>query len=202
MPLPGENAMNWKKLSKEKKKQLVLVVIISAGVLGGLGFGLIRFQKQHLQALAAKRVAVNQKLKQMQESVKRADKVEAELAGLKQKLALQEEDMASGDLYAWMINTLRTFKLGYKVEIPQFSPTAAQGDMNLMPGFPYKQASVVVAGTAHFHDLGKFLADFENQYPHIRVVNLRVDASPAAQTGVNPEMVNFTMEVVSLVKPS
>ena len=38
-------------------------------------------------------------------------------------------------------------------------------DVNLLPNFPYKQATLTVAGTAHFHDLGRFLADFENQIP-------------------------------------
>jgi Tfp pilus assembly protein PilO len=194
--------MNWKKLSKQKKNQLVLIVVLAVAVLNGLGFGLIQFQYGRLKKLAADRAVAEQKLTQMRNAVKVAEKLEAELAESNKTLAGLEEDMASGDLYAWMINTVRAFKLGYHVEIPQFSPISSQGEMNLLPNFPYKQASVTVAGTSHFHDLGKFLADFENQFPHIRVVNLRVDANPTANaaSNENQETVGFTMEIVALVK--
>jgi Tfp pilus assembly protein PilO len=195
--------MNWKKLSKEKKGQLIVVVLLSVAVLNGLGFGLIRYQKNRLKVLAANRVVADQKLEQMRNAVKESEKLEAELAQSNKTLTALEEDMASGDLYAWMINTIRAFRLGYHVEIPQFSPVTSQGDMNLIPNFPYKQASVTVAGTSHFHDFGKFLADFENQFPHIRIVNLRVDANPTANSAnENQETVGFTMEIVALVKPS
>ena len=194
--------MNWKKLSKEKKKHLILVIVLAVGVLNVLGFGLIQFQYGRLKSLANQQVVAGKKLAQMREAVKEAEKLEAELSDSKKTLAALEEDMASGDLYAWMINTIRAFKLGYKVEIPQFSPISSQSDMSLLPNFPYKQASITVAGTSHFHDFGKFLSDFENQFPHVRVLNLRVEANPSASAGENQEMVSFTMEIVALVKPS
>ena len=55
--------------------------------------------------------------------MKNADRIEADLAETKKNLEAIEDDMASGDLNAWVINTLRTFKAGYKVEMPQFSAT-------------------------------------------------------------------------------
>ena len=113
-----------------------------------------------------------------------------------------ESDLATGDLYAWVINTLRAFKLRYKVDVPQFSPIGPVVDMTLLPDFPYKQATLTIAGTAHFHAFGHFLADFENEFPHIRVVNLRLDANPSLAGGQEQELVSFTMEIVTLVKPT
>ena len=98
-----------------------------------------------------------------------------------------------------MINSLRQFKAPYKVEIPQFSQLGPPVDVNLLPNFPYKQATLTVAGTAHFHDLGHFLADFENQFPHVRLVNLSLDAN-AASPAVEPETLSFKMDIVTLVK--
>jgi len=43
--------MNFKKLSKEKKNQLVLVGLVTLVLLVGLGYGLIRFQLAYVQAL-------------------------------------------------------------------------------------------------------------------------------------------------------
>ena len=193
--------MNWKKLSKEKKQQLLLVIVLAVGVLSGLGFGLIKYQYGRLQMYAEKRALAGTKLEQMRKAVKEVEVIENQLKASQVTLVALEEDLASGDLYAWMINTLRAFKLGYKVEIPQFSPISSQGDVNILPNFPYKQASVTVAGTSHFHDFGRFLADFENQFPHIRIVNLRMDANPANNAAnENQETISFTMEIVALVK--
>ena len=111
-----------------------------------------------------------------------------------------EEDLASGDLYAWLFSTIRNFKVAYKVDLPQFGSVSSPTEMTLLPSFPYKQASLTVAGTAHFHDFGKFLSDFENQFPHMRVTNLRLDAIPGGGAHEDAENVSFTMEIVTLVK--
>jgi len=109
--------------------------------------------------------------------------------------------VASGDLYFWAINTLRRFRAAYKVELPQFSPISATTDMNLIPNFPYKQATLSVAGTAHYHDLGRFVADFENQFPHIRILNLTLDVN-SNPTVDEKEMLTFKMDIAALVKPN
>jgi len=193
--------MNFKKLPKEKRNTLILVIIITVAVLNGLGFGLIKFQFGKLSALRASRAKAQQKLQEMRDTVKGADKIEADLADQKKVLDGIEDDMASGDLNAWIINTLRTFKAGYKVDMPQYSPVSAVSDVPLIPYFPYKQATITVAGTAHFHDFGKFLSDFENQHPHIRILNLTLDSSGTASSE-DQEKLNFKMEVSTLVKPN
>ena len=75
----------------------------------------------------------------------------------------------------------------------------ATADGILLPNFPYKQATLSLAGTAHFHDFGHFLADLENQFPHIRVLNLSLELnqSPAAE---DQETVSFKLDLVTLVK--
>ena len=58
---------------------------------------------------------------------------------------------------------------------------------------------MTIAGTGHFHDLGRFIADFENQNPHVRLLNLTLDfkgASPLA----GEEELSFKMDIVTLVK--
>jgi hypothetical protein len=107
--------------------------------------------------------------------------------------------MATGDLYAWTINTLRQFKLSYKVEIPQFSQIDGPKDMNMLAGFPYKQANMTISGTALYHDFGKFVSDFENQYPYMRVLNLSLEPISAI-VGADHEKLAFKMEIAALVK--
>jgi hypothetical protein len=192
--------MNFSKLSKEKRNQLILVVLVTGGTLGLLGFGLIKYQYENLDRLAIRKMTAETKLAQMEDAVKNTALIETGLAEAKQTLSQLESDIApSGDLYSWLISTIRSFKGGYKVEIPQYSQIGATTDMTMLPAFPYKQASMTVAGKAHYHDLGRFLADFENRFPHIRIQNLALDVDGNPQ---EIEMLAFRMDIVTLVKPN
>ena len=192
--------MNFSKLSKEKRTNLILVVVITLALLGGLGFGLVKYQYENIRRLANRKALAVRKLQQMQDAVKNSARIEADLTEARQTLAQLESDVApSGDLYSWVIGMVRAFKAPYKVEIPQFSQIGPVTEMTMLPGFPYKQASMTVAGKAHFHDLGRFLADFENRFPHIRIVNLGLDVDATPQEA---EMLAFRMDIVTLVKPN
>ena len=70
----------------------------------------------------------------------------------------------------------------------------------MLPQFPYKQIRVNINGTAYYHDLGKFIADFENTFPHIRIVNLTIEPVNTADPG--NEKLSFRMDIVALVKPN
>ena len=102
--------------------------------------------------------------------------------------------MATGDIYAWTIDTMRHFKAGYRVEVPEIGQPSLS-DMDMFPNFPYKQLRFNVLGTGYYHDIGKFIADLENKFPHVRVLN--VDMSPVANEG---EKLSFSLDVVALVK--
>lgn len=189
-----------KKLSKEKRNHLVLVALLTGMSLAGVWFGLINYQKQSLASLAERKKAAALKLELVKKTVENAAKIEAQLCEADKRLSHLEEGMASGDLYSWVITSIRQFKLPYKVEIPQFSQIDGPKEMNLLPRFPYKQATITVAGTARFHDLGKFIADFENQFPYMRLVNLSMEPAPAFAAS-DRERLSFRMDIVTLVKP-
>ena len=191
--------MKFSKLSKEKRQQFIVVLAITVATLAGLGFGLIRYQYLSLKRLGEQKVATEAKLHQMEEAVKNADRLQVELADARKTLTNMERDIASGDLFSWLINTIRGFKGPYKVDIPSFAPIGPTTDVNLLANFPYKQTSLSVSGSAHFHDLGRFLADFENQYPHIRLLNLNLDLDGSSSES---EMLSFRMDIAALVKPN
>ena len=53
----------------------------------------------------------------MEDTIKKADTVSAQLADLTDTLTKAESDMASGDPAAWIYDTIRNFKEKYKVDI-------------------------------------------------------------------------------------
>ena len=192
--------MNPRKLPKDKRNKLLLVVLVTLVAVAGLYFALIRRQHESLASLAQQKAAAAGKLQRVLDAIHRADRITIELGEAKNSLAAAEADVASGDLYAWIINSLRKFNAPpYKVDIPQFSQLGAPVDVNLLPNFPYKQATLTVAGTARYHNLGQFVADFENQFPHVRLLNLSLDANAPSLTA-DPETLSFKMDIVTLVK--
>jgi len=191
--------MNLRKLPDEKRNKLILVVVATLLVVAGLYFLLIKRQNENLLRLANRKVEVQASRRHVLETIRRAAEIETELARSRKALTETEADIASGDLYSWVINTLREFKAAYRVNVPQFNPIGPTTDVNVLPQFPYKQATMSLAGTAHFHDFGRFLADLENQFPHIRVANLSLELnqSPAAE---DQETVSFKLDLITLVK--
>ena len=194
--------MNFSKLPKEKRNQLLGVAIATAISLGVLGLGLIQWQYRNLRSLRDQREVNEKKLLRVKDAINRADMIEADYEAKRRLLAEREDAMASGgDLYSWIVDTLQRFKSPYKVDIPQISQPTPPGDVNLLPKFPYKQVTLSVGGTAFYHDFGQFIAGFENHFPHMRAVNLTLEPAPSAAAG-EKERLAFTMDIVTLVKPS
>src|SRR3989442_11460202 len=105
------------KLSKEKRNQLILVILVTVLSLAGLWFGLISFQQRYLLDLAARKQSALTRQAKIERAIKNADQIENDLAEATKKLSELEDNMASGDLYNWMFQVVRNFRLPYKVEI-------------------------------------------------------------------------------------
>jgi Tfp pilus assembly protein PilO len=184
--------MKW--LPREKRNPFILVVLITAALLALIYFGLIRSQRATILRVAGESSAAKSSLQKMKELIRNADSFATDLHDVTYSLQRAEDDMATGDYILWTYDTMNLFKKNYKVEIPEIGhPTV--GDVDLLPSFPYKQIRFGINGTACFHDLGQFVADFENAFPHARMVNLVVE--PAAGEG---EKLSFRMEIIALVK--
>ncbi len=186
--------MKW--LPKEKKNPLIIVVLITAALLGLISVGLVKSQNAALAKIANDRRSAGDKLSTMENTIKNAALTTVQLGEVKAALSLAEADMATGDLYSWTYGTMRQFKQQYKVEIPEIGPPRS-GEVELLAAFPYKQISFSITGKAFYHDLGKFVSDFENTFPHARLVNLTI--APVADQS---EQISFSMDVIALVKPN
>lgn len=193
--------MKLSKLSKEKRQHLLLVGLVTAAVLGLLGFYLIKGGYDKISALAQQKKATQEKLAHMQNTLLQAKELEATFQQTSEALQEKEAGMATGDLYSWMQGSLRRFQRNYKVEIPQIGTVSTPENVDCLPKFPYKQAALTVSGTACYHDLGRFIADFENSFPLMRVMNLNLDLNPTP-TAADRDKLAFKFDIVTLVKPS
>jgi len=184
------------KLSKDKRNQFVLVLVGTLAVIALMWFELIRPRYTALAQVVASQSVAAKKLDGIQTAIKHATTTATELTNVTQTLSDAENDMASGDLYSWTYNTIRRFKAQYQVDIPEIGRPDV-GAVDLFSSFPFKQVKFTITGTAYYHDLGKFIADFENTYPHIRVVNLQIQPADATD---GAEKLSFRMDIIALVK--
>ena len=200
-----------KHLPKEKRDRLILVAVGTLAVIVGLYWGVVRTQRQTLVALADKHTEEEIRVGNAQRLASSTSELQANLDVVKEKLKVIESTMPSGDMYSWIILTINTFKEngGYKVEIPQFSREVA-GEVGMLAKFPYRAAIFHVRGTAFFHDFGRFISDFENTFPYMRIQNIDLEpagSSSATREGVSPsaedaEKLAFKFEIVTLVNPN
>lgn len=186
------------KLTKEKRDQLILVGIGTVALSFGLWYAVIRSQNQAVQVVLKKTQEVRDRYDTAEKALKTAATVEANLESASQQLKAIEQSMASGDMYSWVINTINQFIVNQKVTIPVFSREVI-GDVGMLPKFPYKAATFILKGTAHYHDFGRFVADFENAFPYIRVQNLEM--TPSA-TSDEKEKLDVKFEIVALINPN
>jgi|SRR5882724_536787 len=185
------------KLSSEKRNQFIFAFCGVVTALAVVWFLLISPRQVALQKTKKETADKKQHMVEMDNTIKRADASTNELHDATVALSHGEMDMASGDPNAWVYDLIRHFKENYKVDI-SISGQASIDQMDLIPDFPYQQLKVSVNGTAFYHDLGKFIADFENTFPHIRIANLAIDT--VGGNGDSSEKLSFHMEIIALVK--
>ncbi len=193
-----------KQLSTEKKQHLVAVGFGTMVVLAVIYFVLIRPAQASRAKLQASIAEAEKKYTEAAKLVKNADLEEEKLTRREDQLAMVEATVVTGDPNLWIRRTYDKFRTQapYKIEIPNFPPPAL-GEMTMIPEFPYKAATYRVSGTAYYHDFGKFLAEFENYFPYMRVLNLDLgpEEGAAAGAGEEREKLLFSFEVAALVKP-
>ena len=205
------------KLSKDRRDKLILISFAVVAVIGVLYVFVLGAQQDKLHVLGSQISAAKTKLGTAERLVKSADNIEASLTQLKQELETHEKDMApTGQYYYWFLKTLEEFRKkeglenSFVVDItqPEF------GDVGVLPKFPYRAATFTVHVNGHFQDLGRFLADLENEFPYFRVLNVQVapeavnanapafgnlGGAPAVAPVSEPKL-SMQLKVVTLIK--
>ena len=135
----------------------------------------------------------------VQKVVVDATQVEASLKLSGERVDEIEKDMPSGDLFSWIVNAVKKFNTpGYKVDMPQFGVPVV-GEVTMLPQFPYNQTAVAVSGSAYYYDFGKFVADFENRFPYMRIQNVSIEPG-GGTTPDERERLAFRMEILTLIR--
>lgn len=191
------------KIPKDKRDKIILIAMGTVVVCVALWLLVINTQRAALTRIIGEVAKSREQVEGGQRTVKNQAEVKAEFEQASLALRHREAAMAApSDMYLWHIEMLNKFRSDYRVEIPQFG-REQMTDVGSLPKFPYKAAVFTVRGSAHFHDIGKFLSDFENAHPYIRVQNIDLDPAVAdSGDAASRERLNFKLDMLTLVRPN
>ncbi|MBM3839818.1 MAG: hypothetical protein FJ398_17970 [Verrucomicrobia bacterium] len=210
------------KLSREKRNQLIAV---ASGVLVlclALWYFVVRAQQETIEKTRTSIDDVGSKIEKGQRLVKRRTLIEAELTELGAQIAEAEAQMLPLEHLSgkkWILDKLLNFiKDQYDVTLMDLSNTPLTGkQFLLLPKFdPYSAAAYKVEMRGFFHEFGRFVADFENSFPYMRILDLEMWplATPAAARVASPdlsdellnsearEQLRISLRIVVLFKPA
>ncbi|MBI4328071.1 MAG: hypothetical protein HY674_22805 [Chloroflexi bacterium] len=212
------------KLSKDKRDKLIMVVLATIGAIGLLYTFVIGAQKDKLAEYATKISKLQDDVDKAERWGKMSRRIQTELQKSREELQAKEEGMAPVDKYKWFFNLISPFADARGVRLTSISADPKPEDVLLLPKFPYQAVSFSVKAAAQYHDLGKFLADFENEFVYMRVQDLKIEREggaglatapgpasaqrPGGSRGPAPsttaaaaEQLSVDIKIVTLVKP-
>ena len=144
---------------------------------------------------------MREKLGNERTTVHQAEAIGEELTNSLEKLTLREAGFApEHEPYSWMRGVINRFYLPPNGALPYKTVSKVDfkqpeiTDKGVLFGFPYKWAVFHITGKGHYHDFGKFVADFENAFPYfsIRDVDISVPAVKA-----DPDMLSYSFDLVT-----
>jgi hypothetical protein len=194
------------KLSKEKRDRIILICMLAVGACFGLWHFVIKSRTAQITTERNRLEQEERQLAQAQSWLQRAHTIQAELELTTAELMEREEQLASPlDTFAWSRLLLEQARQEFAVDIIDVTRPRI-GPMLVLPQFPYRAATFTVRGRAHFHDFGRFLADFENRHPYFRVEISELSRVSAAgsepRSSEDLELLSFKMDIVALLRPT
>ena len=186
---------------KQKREKLTLAVLMSLAGVAGIWFGLLEPEQAGLRNRAKLLAETQGKLQTVQRELRLTESFKTNLDSARRQIQGMEAKMPTGDVYRWAIRSITSLQTN-NVEIANLEPPRL-GESTILPKVPYKSALLSVNGTAHYHDFGRFLANLENSFPHMRLQRVELEPMQFGEaTSASQEQLNFKLEIIALIKTS
>jgi Tfp pilus assembly protein PilO len=190
------------KRSRSGKHLLILLMVTFVIATGVAWFFLVAGPRANLkkqrQARSDTQTALDKSRKQMNDVARSKAALEAG----QRRLDDIESKMPAGDPYRWLVKAFGEFPAASHVSIANIEAPHVS-ESTIYPRVPYKAATFAVSGTGFYHEFGTFLAELENEFPHMRVRRLELTpAYPGESDTPEGEKLNFQVELTVLFKPA
>lgn len=194
------------KLSKDKRDKLILTIIAVVGIIAVVYFFVLTDMKDEHATLGTKIISTRDRIDKAERVIKRQATFNEEMAALKASLNTRQAAMPRpGEDHVWFLKIMEDRRGTYNLDINEIRNPEAW-DPGVLPNFPFKGVSFNVTLVGGYTDFGRFLADFENEFPYMRVqlMNVTPDAQPGPpgqpQVAQDTGKLRFNFRVISLIK--
>ena len=182
------------------RQRLVLVLLTFTAASAAVWFFLLEGPrvalKKQQEARSTTQAALDKSRKQISDATRTREALEAN----RRRLEAIEEKMPIGDPYRWLVKAFGEFAPASRVVIGNIEAPHIS-ESGIYPQVPYKTATFTLSGTGFFHDFGTFLAELENEFPHMRVRRLELSpAYPGEPESAEGEKLGFQIELMVLFK--
>lgn len=191
-------------LPKAKRDQLILVAVATLAVMGALYFFVADAQRSDLKRDQLKTETVRGKLLQADKLSRIEPDIQARLQKVSADLSAREVALAPDrDTYAWLLQNLAQFLSTHRGAgvTPAGISQPEIGESKLIPKFAYKTATFHVKASGYFHDVGRFIADMETEFPYVCIQNIEMTRASTTQSS-EMEKLAVSFDLVMLMKPS
>ncbi len=200
------------KITKDKRDKLLIIGVLTGLVVSVLYAMVISAQRGQIADLEDKIFRTRESLDKNARWIRQSATVQANASAVVQDLDAVHSQMSPLDKFKWFYNSVEKFRAGYSnVSLLDISREPEIGEIGVLPKFPYPAATFGVKMHSTYHDFGKFISDFENNFPYMRIQGLRAEIDPAQRLAGASAMSNvdadkrerllFTFKVVTLIKP-
>jgi len=195
------------KISKDKRDKLILICIAAAAIIAILYFFVLVDMQDEQATLGTRLISMRDKVDKSQRLLKRQAELNGHLEELRKELNERQVVMPRpGEDHVWFMKIMEDRRSKFNLDIGDIRNPEAW-DPGVLPKFPFKAVSFNVTLIGGYTDFGRFLADFENNFPYMRVQLMNVTPD-IAQTAVGATQgatddrgrLCFNFRVISLIK--
>jgi len=193
------------KLPKDKRDKLLLICFAIVGIVSVLYFLVLSDMKDEQAVLGTKITSLKDKIDKSEMLMKKQSDFQAHSEQLRKALNDRQAQMPKpGEDHVWFLRIMEERRAKFNLDISEIrNPEPA--DPGVLPKFPFKGVAFNVTLIGAYTDFGRFLADFENSYPYMRVqiISVSPDLQQSAGAGASAEdasKLRFNFRVISLVK--
>ena len=186
-------------LFREKKNALLGLAGGTIAVCFLIWYSLIRPEQATITRKRELTQQVQSKIEVARKNAQLVDEMEAELEQNQEKLANFEDRMAEGDVYLWIVNKLLKYTEPYGIAFHEID-APQEGELDVFPKVPYQAARFGVGGTATYFGFGEFLAEFENNFPSMRIRRLELEPASGSSSTNDEPRIAFKMEFTMLIR--
>ena len=192
-------------LPKTKRDHLILVAIATLAIVAALILFVGEGQRADLKRTQLKTENIRTKLNQADKLSREEPQLQERLQKVSKELSAREAGLApERDTYAWLLQSLGQFLSLHRGAgiTPAGISQPEIGEATLLPKFVYKTATFHIKANGYFHDVGRFIADLELQFPYVRVQNVEMQHGLGGGPNPDPEKLYSTFDIVMLMQPS